>query len=112
MIKKLLVIFCFVTGGLLWFETLRAQDIPKTCVIKGNVKYIKDKATRYRYVDVKEISPLDIEWKKDCEQFQHNHYTDFEVPGLYKFHINQNVIVKYVYGQSIWYIDSVYAGDI
>lgn len=102
----------------MWHEIVKAQDFtdpPKTCIIKGKVKLVNDKVSsrlKYRYVDVKEISPLSNEWEKDCEQFQHNHYTDFEVPGLYNFHINQNVVVRYVYGRQIWYIDSVHAGEI
>jgi len=83
------------------------------CLINGRVKVLRDEVSSrssYRFVDDIQIKPEWFKWEKECEQFHHNHFTDFEVPNLHRFHINQSVVITYVKENNNWSIMSVLPG--
>lgn len=53
------------------------------------------------------ITPQYYMWEHTCSQFQHNHFTDYEVPQLHKWHTGTWVRVTYLNSNSNWTIYNV-----
>ena len=81
------------------------------CLINGVVRATEyNHEITYRYVDNVKIKPEWYKWGKECDQFKHNHFTDYEVPDLERFHLNQSVTITYVKTRDNWIIQSVLPG--
>lgn len=57
-------------------------------------------------VDI-EIYPQYYMWEHTCSQFQHNHFTDYEVPELHNWHTGTWVRVTYLHEGDNWTIYNV-----
>ena len=84
------------------------------CYIDGKITKVKvdtdchecDARSYLQMVDT-EIYPQFYIWEDTCSQFQHNHFTDYEVPQLHKWHIGTVVRVTYLNNNSNWTIYDV-----
>jgi len=84
------------------------------CYIDGKITKVKvdtdchecDARSYLQMVDI-EIYPQYYMWEDTCSQFQHNHFTDYEVPQLHKWHIGTVVRVTYLNANSNWTIYDV-----
>ena len=82
------------------------------CLINGVIRATEyNHELTYRYVDNVKIKPEWYKWGKECEQFSHNHFTDYEVPDLDRFHLNTRVTITYVKTRDNWIIQSVLPGE-
>lgn len=90
-------------------HTIMEQSNP-ACYITGIIKHVdyKNGHNGYRRLEDIKIEPEYFIWEKECEQFQHNHFTDFEVPKLWTWHLNTTVRVKYIHQNSNWFIHEVF----
>lgn len=79
------------------------------CYITGTISHVRMDNGRNGYRQLKdiEIEPEYYIWEDTCKQFEHNHFTDFEVPKLHQWHLNTLVKVKYINANSNWYIHDV-----
>lgn len=79
------------------------------CYIEGRIKHVdyKNGHNGYRQLEDIEITPEYYIWEDTCKQFEHNHFTDFEVPKLHQWHLNTTVRVKYINANDNWYIHDV-----
>jgi len=80
-----------------------------SCYITGTIGHVKMENGRGGYRQLKNISikPEYYIWEQECSQFEHNHYTDFEVPKLHQWHLNTIVRVQYIKGNGTWAIHNV-----
>ena len=80
-----------------------------SCYIEGRISHVRMENGRNGYRQLKdiEITPEYYIWEDLCQQFQHNHFTDFEVPKLHQWHIDTVVRVQYINANSNWHIHSV-----
>ena len=80
-----------------------------SCYITGTISHVKMDNGRNGYRQLKNIviEPEYFIWEKECEQFKHNHFTDFEVPKLHQWHLNSLVRVQYIKGDGNWFIYNV-----
>lgn len=84
------------------------------CYIDGKITKVKvdtdchecDARSYLQMVDI-EIYPQYYMWEDTCSQFQHNHFTDYEVPQLHKWHMGTVVRVTYLNENSNWTIYDV-----
>ena len=84
------------------------------CYIDGKITKVKvdtdchecDARSYLQMVDI-EIYPQYYMWEDTCSQFQHNHFTDYEVPQLHKWHTGTVVRVTYLNANSNWTIYDV-----
>ena len=84
------------------------------CYIDGKITKVKvdtdchecDARSYLQMVDI-EITPQYYMWENTCSQFQHNHFTDYEVPQLHKWHTGTWVRVTYLNSESNWTIYNV-----
>ena len=53
------------------------------------------------------ITPQFYMWENTCSQFQHNHFTDYEVPQLHNWHLGTWVRVTYLNERDNWTIFDV-----
>ena len=84
------------------------------CYIDGKITKVKvdtdchecDARSYLQMVDI-EIYPQYYMWEDTCSQFQHNHFTDYEVPQLHRWHTGTVVRVTYLNANSNWTIYDV-----
>jgi len=90
------------------------------CYIEGTIGHVRDNVNGrngYRQLKNVSISPEYYIWEDLCNmQFQHNHYTDFDVPKLHRWHLNTTLRVKYIFDNQTWVIHEMFpviytAGD-
>ena len=82
-------------------EIMKASN--PACYITGTIQQKEG----YRQLQNIQIEPEYYIWKDECKQFEHNHYTDFEVPKLHIWHLNTLVRVQYIKGTDTWFIHNV-----
>lgn len=80
-----------------------------SCYIEGRISHVRMDNGRNGYRQLKdvEITPEYYIWEDLCQQFQHNHFTDFEVPKLHQWHVDTVVRVQYINANSNWHIHNV-----
>lgn len=80
-----------------------------SCYIEGEISHVKMDNGRNGYRQLKNIriTPEYYIWEDTCKQFEHNHFTDFEVPKLHQWHLKTTVRVQYINSNSNWYIHNV-----
>ena len=80
-----------------------------SCYITGTISHVKMDNGRNGYRQLKNIviEPEYYIWEQECDQFKHNHFTDFEVPKLHQWHLNSLVRVQYIKGNGNWFIHNV-----
>lgn len=80
-----------------------------SCYIEGEISHVKMDNGRNGYRQLKNIKiiPEYYIWEDTCKQFEHNHFTDFEVPKLHQWHLKTIVRVQYINANSNWHIHSV-----
>lgn len=80
-----------------------------SCYIEGEISHVKMDNGRNGYRQLKNVKiiPEYYIWEDTCQQFKHNHFTDFEVPKLHQWHLKTIVRVQYINANSNWHIHNV-----
>jgi len=84
------------------------------CYIDGRITKVRVDQDCHECIDLSYLQMVDIVitpqyyiWEDTCSQFQHNHFTDYEVPELHKWHMGTWVRVSYLHEGDIWSIYDV-----
>ena len=84
------------------------------CYIDGKITKVRVDQDCHECLDLSYLQMADIEiypqyyiWEDTCSQFQHNHFTDYEVPQLHKWHMGTWVRVTYLHEGDNWTIYNV-----
>ena len=84
------------------------------CYIDGRITKVRIDQDCHECIDLSYLQMVDIVitpqyyiWEDTCSQFQHNHFTDYEVPELHKWHMGTWVRVSYLHEGDTWSIYDV-----
>lgn len=78
------------------------------CMIHGVVDEVEyNHEMNYKYLSDIVVEPDYYIWSEKCDQFYENHFTEYEIPELRKFHNGISLTVTYLEVPGNWEVYSV-----